>query len=90
MNRQDIIQMALEATRYANSQTDDKFDFPLIRDEHFASLVAQHELEWCAQLVEPSADHLANPHYYLGGSEGVELLLALAETIRSRGKNVDS
>lgn len=54
--------------------------------ERFARIVAQHEREQCAQLVEPSPDHLQNPWHYLGGDEGVELLIELAETIRSRGE----
>lgn len=44
------------------------------------------EREQCARLVEPSRDHLQNPCDYLGGDEGVELLLAVAATIRARGK----
>lgn len=47
---------------------------------------AAQEREQCAQLVEPTADHLQNPWHYLGGDEGVELLIELAQVIRSRGE----
>lgn len=88
MNRDDIIRMARQAGGELSSIAE-PLEHPWKLSESelicFASLVAQHEREQCAQLVEPTADHLQNPWHYLGGDEGVELLLELAQVIRSRG-----
>lgn len=87
MTQDQIIEFAQQATSYTNNQTDaEGYNWDLIRDEYFANLVAKYEREQCAQLVEPTADHLQNPWHYLGGDEGVELLLELAQAIRSRGE----
>lgn len=28
----------------------------------------------CIKMVEPSSEHIEEPHYYLGGTEGIQLL----------------
>ena len=54
--------------------------------ERFADLVAAHEREECAKLVEPSEEHRRDSSWgYIGGTEGVELLDGLAAAIRARG-----
>lgn len=42
------------------------------------------EREACAQLVDPTAEHRAEPSGYLGGHEGVDLLEGIASRIRAR------
>jgi len=54
--------------------------------ETFAALVAAHEREACAKLVEPTEEHRKEPLNYIGGEEGVELLDNCAAEIRARGK----
>ena len=49
MNRDEVLRMAQEANRYANSQTEDRFDWQLIRDERFADLISAAEREACAK-----------------------------------------
>ena len=56
--------------------------------EKFANLVAAHEREACAKLVEPSEEHRRDALWgYIGRTEGVELLTAwkIAKAIRARG-----
>ena len=96
MTREEIIAMAREAGLhsavllhlYAGKEaalTDSEHD-ELRRLERFAALVAKHEREACAKIVEPSADHRRNPEWYIGGEEAVELLIELAAAIRARGE----
>ena len=79
MNREDIIRMAWQAY-------DDGFDQKELDDlERFAELVAAHEREACAKLVEPDEEHRRDASWgYLGGQEGVELLDGKAAAIRAR------
>jgi hypothetical protein len=52
----------------------------------FAQLVAAHEREACAAIVDPSEEHRRDASWgYIGGNEGVELLDARAAAIRARG-----
>ena len=44
------------------------------------------EREACAKIVEPSADHRANPSDYIAHEQGIELLECVAEEIRARGQ----
>jgi hypothetical protein len=53
----------------------------------FANLVAAHEREACAKLVEPDDQHKGFPNDYLGGEEGVELLDCIAVKIRARSQS---
>jgi len=53
----------------------------------FAQLVAAHEREACAAIVDPSEEHRRDAVWgYVGGQEGVELRDELAAVIRARGK----
>jgi hypothetical protein len=54
--------------------------------EAFAKLVEAKERETCAKLVEPSADHRANPNDYIAEEQGIELLDGIAAKIRARGE----
>lgn len=51
----------------------------------FAALIAAHEREACAKLVEPTEEHRREALHYIGGEEGVELLDNRAAAIRARG-----
>lgn len=48
MNTQEITRLAEQANRYASGQTDDRYDWQVIRDEHFAHLVRNAALEEAA------------------------------------------
>lgn len=52
MNQDQIIQWAREADEYANSQTDDPFDYKQIYDERFASLIRSAALDEAAGVCE--------------------------------------
>jgi hypothetical protein len=54
--------------------------------KRFAQIVAEAEREACAKLVEPSADHRANPRDYIAEEQGIELLNNAANKIRARGQ----
>ena len=53
---------------------------------HTYKLGAENEREACAKLVEPSADHRANPSDYIAHEQGIELLDGIAKKIRARGE----
>ena len=48
-----------------------------------AEQIEQETAEAIAKLVEPSKDHIENPNDYIGGQEGIDILLNVAEAIRS-------
>jgi len=76
-----IIEFAQQATRYANDRTDaEGYNWDLIRDEHFANLVAQYEREQCAKLCEQQDEQ--NTQYRYDYRRGV---LDCADAIRQRG-----
>ena len=82
MTQDEIIRTAREAglDHYLTVR-----DFPK-QLERFATLVAAHEREACAKLVEPSEEHRRDASWgYIGGVEGIELLDAKAADIRARG-----
>jgi hypothetical protein len=56
MNRDDIIRMAREATRYACHQTNDSYEWQEIRDERFANLVAAAERDAILSATERLRD----------------------------------
>ena len=80
MNHDEIIEMACQAFGGLIKQ-EERSNFIA-----FAKLVAAKEREICAQIVEPSADHRANPSDYIAHEEGIELLDIAAQKIRARGK----
>ena len=82
MTKDDIIKFALDARLF-----DDEMENYADRLEHFANLVAAHEREACAKLVEPDDQHKGFPSDYLGGEEGVELLDCIAAKIRQRSQS---
>jgi hypothetical protein len=88
MTDDDIIRMAQEACEIA-PRTDWNSTAWVLTDEgikHFAELVAKHEREACAKLVEPSDEHRLEASWaYLGGEEGVTMLDNRAKAIRARG-----
>ena len=86
MNREDIIRMAREAANGMLSyDAEGEWRLSASEVERFADLVAAHEREWCAKIVEPSEEHRRDASWgYLGGEEGVEMLDSLAAVIRAR------
>ena len=60
-------------------------DFGCFNLKTFGALVAAHEREACAKLVEPTEEHRKEPLNYIGDEEGVELLDNRAAEIRARG-----
>lgn len=85
MNRDQIVKLAQEIAVQCCSRTISwQHDYAMTRIMELIDHSAAQEREQCARLVEPSADHLQNPWHYLGGDEGVELLLELAAAIRQR------
>ena len=85
MTKDDIIRMAKEAEMPYSYRSGEINNLnPL---ERFANLVAAHEREACAKLVEPDSEHKGFPNEYLGGEEGVELLDCIAAKIRARGQS---
>jgi len=91
MNRDDVIEMAREAgfneyileNVWAHEQPE---FFTLL--EKFAALIAAHEREACAKLVEPDEEHRRDAIWgYIGGEEGVELLDIKAAQIRARSNH---
>jgi hypothetical protein len=79
MKQDEIIEMA----RQAGIMFDEKA-YPFY--ERLIKLVAAKEREACAKIVEPSADHRANPSDYIAHEEGIELLDIAAQKIRARGE----
>lgn len=89
MTDDDVIKMARESgLAYDDGEDFDTWEISIGVDEikHFAALVAKHEREACAKLVEPSDEHRQEASWaYLGGEEGVTMLDGLAADIRARG-----
>ena len=56
----NIIDMARQASRYASNQTNDSYDWKVIRDERFATLVRAQALEEVADMVS-ACDPRATP-----------------------------
>jgi hypothetical protein len=86
MNREDVIRLAREAANGMLSyDAEGEWRLSAAEVERFAALVAAHEREWCAKIVEPSEEHRRDASWgYLGGEEGVEMLDSLAAVIRAR------
>jgi len=80
MTQDEIIAMARQVGLWP--AVTDTFPKELVA---FFALVAAHEREACAKLVEPTEEHRKEPLNYIGGEEGVELLDNLAAEIRARG-----
>ncbi len=84
MTQGEIIEMAIKAelNLYVHDLTEKQYIQVI---EAFAKLVAAKEREACAKVVEPSAEHRANPSYYIAEEQGIELLDGIAAKIRARG-----
>ena len=80
----EIIKMAKQAG--FNLEFDDYVYEHWNSFQAFAKLVAEAEREACAKVVEPSAEHRANPSYYIAEEQGIELLDGIAAKIRARGE----
>jgi hypothetical protein len=82
MDREQIIQWAREANRYASTQTD-SYKWQEIRDTYFAKLVAVHERETCAMVCE----ELQAPDVYNTDDKCMWDISTMdcAEAIRARG-----
>jgi hypothetical protein len=84
MTRDDIIKLARKCNFAYYFESGDLVEMPQL--ERFAALVAAHEREACAKVVEPDDEHRRDASLgYLGGVEGVELLDICAAAIRARG-----
>ena len=82
MTREDVILMVQEAVIKVPNRN--PFDFRLLQIEtieRFAELVAAHEREACAKVCDKEEGY---------GNDGWHIAKALAETIRARGKEVQS
>jgi hypothetical protein len=86
MNREDVVRLSREAANGMLSyDAEGEWRLSAAEVERFADLVAAHEREWCAKIVEPSEEHRRDASWgYLGGEEGVEMLDSLAAAIRAR------
>jgi hypothetical protein len=85
MTKDDIIRMEKDAT--TTRFNEDGAGFHTFDRTKFANLVAAHEREACAKLVEPDFEHKGFPNEYLGGEDGVELLDCIAAKIRQRSQS---
>ena len=75
MTQEDIIRMAREANRHADTHADSKdCDWPLVRDTHLAALVAAAEREACAKFADQ----------YMRDYEGKSF--GVGNAIRARGE----
>ena len=82
MTQDEIIELARQAGFFKHLEP--YYDETML--EAFAKLVTAKEREACAKLVEPSADHRANPSDYIAEEQGVELLDGITAKIRARGE----
>jgi len=94
MNRLNLIEMARKAiseepyAEVALPSQNTVWMMGIVQLEKFAALIAAHEREACAKLVEPDEEHRRDAIWgYIGGEEGVELLDIKAAAIRARSKH---
>lgn len=83
MTKNDIIRMAKDADCYASRQTDDRFDWQIIRDERFAELVLAAEREACAKVAD---GELMNTNMLTSYPPKSSAAWNIAAAIRARGQ----
>lgn len=82
MTTDEIIKLASEADRWATNQTSDTYEWKVLRDERFATLVATFEREECAKVCEYRAMALDyNGNQYVRDHAALDC----ARSIRARG-----